>query len=253
VTAVVGTNVTVRAADGDADGYLARPDDGAPHPGILMYHDLMGIRPVVTQMADRLAAEGYTVLIPNSFYRHGPAPTVPDMPAIVPEERVWEIAGKAQAVSKELTPEDSLRDAQAWLDWLDAEPLVADGPFGLLGYCHGGMVGLRTAGTYPDRFAATAIIHGSHMVTDAPDSPHLVANRIKGEVYLISGDRDVVCPPEEIERLDQLLTAAGVAHHVDLVPGANHGFSVPDFPSMYDQTADEQHWVGMLDLFRRNL
>lgn len=253
MTTVQGTALRIATADGEADAYVARPDDGAAHPGVLLYPDLLGIRPAVTDMADRLAAAGYTVLVPNVFYRHGPAPTIPDMPDVVPADQVWEVAGKALQVANQLASDDAMRDAGSWLDWLEADPLTSDGKLGVTGYCHGGMMSLRTAGTYPDRLAAVAIVHGSHLITDDDDSPHLGVARITGEVFFANGDQDVVTPPPEAARFEQIMRDGDVRFRSEMYPGANHGFTAPDFPSMYDHDATEAHWVGLLDLFGRTL
>lgn len=245
-------SASIDAPDGIADAYIVRPDDGASHPGVLFYTDLMGIRPAMTKMADRLAAAGYSVLMPNVFYRHGPSPTV-EMPDVVPQERVWEIAGAALQVSQHLSPEDSMRDAEAWLDWLATDELTNDGAVGVTGYCHGGMLCVRTAGTFADRVAAAAIIHGSHLITDAPDSPHFQAEKIRGEVFFANGDADIVNTPEDVKRLQTVLDAAGVSCVSEMYPGAQHGFTAEDFPSMYDAAGAERHWIGMLDLFGRTL
>lgn len=252
MSTVQGRFASVDGADGVSDSYVVHPDDGSPHPGILFYTDLMGIRPAMTKMADRLAAAGYSVLVPNVFYRHGPAPTVP-MPEVVPEDRVWEIAGAALQVSQHLSPEDSMRDAEAWLDWLAADESTSDGPVGVTGYCHGGMLCVRTAGTFPDRVAAASIIHGSHLITDAPESPHFQAEKIRGQVFFANGDADIVNPPAEVKQFEEILEAAGVSCVSEMYPGAQHGFTAEDFPTLYDADGAERHWTGMLDLFGRAL
>lgn len=158
-------------------------------------------------MADRLAAAGYTVLVPNVFHRHGPAPVVELPDFINPAERP-EIIQSLRPAARTLTPEAAMRDAGVYLDWLADSPLTVDGPVGVTGYCMGAALALRTAGTHPDRVAAAAGFHGAYLATDAPDSPHLLAERITAELYFGHADQDSTNPAEQIDRLDKALTAA---------------------------------------------
>ncbi|WP_416972133.1 dienelactone hydrolase family protein [Streptomyces sp. 4F14] len=252
MTAVEGMDLSVRTQDGAADAYFVRPDDSVPHSSVLFYTDVMGVRPSVKERADRLASAGYAVLVPNVFYRSTPAPVV-EMPESVTEDALWSILDKTGPLVQALTPTDAMRDAVGWLDWLEASPHTSDGPVGVTGYCYGGMLCLRTAGGYPDRVAAAAIIHGSHLITEAPDSPHMVADRIRGEVFFANGDKDTIMTYEEIERFNEILSAAGVRYHSEMYAGAQHGFSAADLLPLYDKAADERHWAGLLDLFGRTL
>ncbi|MCI4039981.1 dienelactone hydrolase family protein [Streptomyces sp. TRM75563] len=249
---VHATTLTLAAPDGAADAYLVRPDDTAGHPPVLLYPDIMGLRPSMTRIADRLAAAGYTVLVPHVFYRSGPAPVV-EMPEAVTDDNLWDVVGAAVPVAGALTVGEAMRDAAFWLDTLQADRFTSGGPVGITGYCNGGMLCLRTAGTYPDRVAAAAIVHGSHLITEAPDSPHLVAGRVRAEVLLANGDQDTVNPPEEVERFTAVLSAAGVRHRSEMYPGAQHGFCSSDLLPLYDRAADERHHAALLDLFGRTL
>ncbi|MFD7896667.1 dienelactone hydrolase family protein [Streptomyces sp. NPDC059743] len=249
--AVHGSTVDIPTQDGTADAYLAHPDDGTPHPAVLFYMDAFGLRPHLKKMADRLASAGYTVLVPNVFYRHGRAPVVELPEFINPAERP-EIFKSLRPAAETLTPEAAVRDAGAYLDWLAASPLTTDGPAGVTGYCMGAGLALRTAGTHPDRVAAVAGFHGAYLATEAPDSPHLLADRITAELYFGHADQDATLPPEQINRLEDALTAAGVAHHTEVYAGARHGFTQAD-TAMYDAEATERHWKALLDLLARAL
>ncbi|MFE1960272.1 dienelactone hydrolase family protein [Streptomyces sp. NPDC059479] len=251
MTAVHGSTVDIPTQDGTADAYLAHPDNGTPHPAVLFYMDAFGLRPHLKKMADRLASAGYTVLVPNVFYRHGRAPVVELPEFINPAERP-EIFKNLRPAAETLTPEAAVRDAGAYLDWLAASPLTTDGPAGVTGYCMGAGLALRTAGTYPDRVAAVAGFHGAYLATEAPDSPHLLADRITAELYFGHADQDATLPPEQINRLEDALTGAGVAHHTEVYAGARHGFTQAD-TAMYDAEATERHWKALLDLLARAL
>ncbi|TPQ20730.1 dienelactone hydrolase family protein [Streptomyces sporangiiformans] len=249
--AVHGSSVDIPTADGTADAYLAHPDAPAPYPAVLLYMDAFGLRPRLKAMADRLAAAGYVVLVPNVFYRHSRAPVVELPEFINPAERP-EIIQSLRPAARTLTPEGAMRDAAVYLDWLAASPATTDGPAGVVGYCMGAGLALRTAGTHPDRVAAAAGFHGAHLATDASDSPHLLADRITAELYFGHADQDSTNPAEQIDRLDKALTAAGVRHRGEVYAGAHHGFTQAD-TAMYSAEATERHWAALLDLFGRRL
>ncbi|MFI5677258.1 dienelactone hydrolase family protein [Streptomyces cellulosae] len=236
---------------GAADAYLVHPDDGSPHPAVLFFMDAFGLRPDLRSMADRLASAGYTVLVPNVFHRYGRAPVVELPEFIDPAERP-EIIQALGPAARTLTPEGSMSDAAAYLDWLAASPLTVDGPAGVTGYCMGAGLALRAAGTYPERVAAAAGFHGARLATDAPDSPHLLADRITAELYFGHADQDSANPAEQIDRLEKALTAAGVRHRSEVCPGAHHGFTQAD-TAMYGAEADDRHWSALLDLLKRAL
>ncbi|MGW0882452.1 dienelactone hydrolase family protein [Streptomyces sp. NPDC002671] len=249
MTAVQGTAVDIPAADGVADAYLTHPADGGPHPAVLFYQDAYGLRPHLRAMADRLAAAGYTVLVPNVFYRLGRTPVVelPDFIDPDADPAIWERLGP---IVHSLTPEQIRRDADAYLGWLADNPLAADGPVAITGYCMGARLALRTAATHPDRVAAAAGFHGGRLATEDPDSPHQGAGNITAELYFGHADQDPSLPEEQVRRLEQALTEAGVRHTCEVYRGAVHGYTQADTPS-YDRDADERHWAALLDLLKR--
>ncbi|MFI8192291.1 dienelactone hydrolase family protein [Streptomyces sp. NPDC085946] len=247
--AVQGTAVDITTEDGTADAYLTHPADGEPRPAVLLYMDAFGLRPRLRSLADRLAGAGYTVLVPNVFYRHGRAPVV-ELPEFIDPGARPEIFARLRPVMTALTPELAMRDAGAYLRRLAESPAAADGPVAVTGYCMGARLALLTAGTYPDRVAAVAGFHGGQLATDAPDSPHLVAGRVTAEVYFGHADQDPSLPPEQRERLEKALTSAGVRHRCEVYTGAHHGFTQSD-TAAYDRAADERHWAALLDLLKR--
>lgn len=251
MTAVHGSSVDIPTPDGTADAYLVHPDSPGPYPGVLFYMDAFGLRPQLNRMADRLAAAGYTVLVPNVAYRSGRAPLV-ELPDFIDPASRPEIIRSLRPAMQSLTPELAVRDAGVYLDRLAADPHAAAGPVGVTGYCMGAGLALRTAVAYPDRVAAMAGFHGAHLATEAPDSPHAGAERITGELYFGHADQDAALPPEEIDRLERALTDAGVRHRAEVYPGAHHGFTQAD-TAMYDAEATERHWTALLDLFGRTL
>ncbi|MFE2043699.1 dienelactone hydrolase family protein [Streptomyces sp. NPDC059477] len=249
MTAVQGTLVDIPTADGIADAYLVRPAEGGPYPGVLMYMDAFGLRPGLKAKADRLAAAGYTVLLPNVFYRQGRAPVI-ELPDFIDLAARPGLFQQLMPMIQALTPEPAMRDADFYLRRLAEDPAVLDGPLAVTGYCLGARLTLFTAGTYPERVAAAAGFHGGNLASEAPDSPHLLADRITAELYFGHADGDASNPPEAIERLENALTDAGVRHTCEVYTGAHHGFTQQD-TSVYNPEADDRHWAAMLGLFGR--
>lgn len=245
------STVEIPTRDGVADGFLVAPTKGGPHPGVLFYMDAFGLRPRLEEMAGRIAEEGYVVLVPNVFYRQGPAPLLDLSDLADPEARgrLFEILRPWMA---QLGPEPAMSDAEAYLDFLTCVASVKDGPVGVTGYCMGGALALRTAAHRPTQVAAVAAFHPARLATDAPDSPHLLAHRLLAEVYVASADHDPGMPPEQQARLDEALTAAKVRHLCEQYDGAAHGFTMSD-TAAYDGAATERHWKALLELLARNL
>ncbi|MDT7782474.1 MAG: carboxymethylenebutenolidase, partial [Pseudonocardiales bacterium] len=204
-----GTTVDVTTEDGIADAYLAHPDGDGPFPAVLFYMDAFGLRPHLRSMADRLAAAGYVVLVPNVFYRAGRAPVI-ELPDYIDPAARPGLFEQIMPMLRSLTPDRLMSDADAYLRFLADSPLAADGPVGITGYCMGAGLALRTAGTYPDRVAAAAGFHGANLASEADDSPHLLASQVTAELYFAHADQDAAMPAEQIERLEKALTAAGV-------------------------------------------
>jgi carboxymethylenebutenolidase len=255
MTTVTGTSFDISTPDGEADAYLSHPDDGLAHPGVLLFSDAVGLRPLVREMADRLASNGYTVLAPNVFYRLGRAPVFKSPDQLTPEENKEYMGAVVMPAVMALTPELVMRDAGVYLDTLAASEYTTDGPVGVTGYCLGAGFMLRTAGTYPDRVAAGGGFHGGFLATDAPDSPHLVADKVTAELFFGHADQDETLPPEQIERLNKALDAAGVRYQAEVYAGAPHGYTQADFAAIgrYSPEGTERHYRDLLALFDRNL
>jgi carboxymethylenebutenolidase len=246
------STIDVPTPDGTADAFVAHPDDGQPHPGVLYYMDAFGLRKQVFDMCARIAEAGYFVVAPNVFYRDGRAPLVADLPDLMKSGNREQLFSVLRPFMSHVTPDGAMRDAGAYLDFLAGHEAVADGPVGATGYCMGGRLALRTAGTFPDRVAAAASFHGGNLANDAEDSPHLLAGTITAEVYVGHADNDRSAPPEQQERLAEALSAAGVSFKAELYDGAAHGFTQAD-TAAYDEQATNRHWEVLLDLFARNL
>jgi carboxymethylenebutenolidase len=241
--------VAIPTPDGDARAYTFHPEGKGPWPAVIFFMDAPAIRPALFQMCERLASNGYYVLLPDMFWRAGPYEPINMAEAFKDEETRRAIFGKFMASTD---PVRSTRDTGAFLDWLAKQPEVKGDKVGVTGYCMGGGLSLRAAGDYPDRVIASAGFHGGRLATDAPDSPHLLAPKIKAKVYVGGADEDAGFPPEQADRLRDALTAAGVENTVEIYAGARHGYAPPDMP-VYNEAASERHWREMLKLFDEKL
>lgn len=251
MTEVHGMSVDIRTPDGVADAYVTHPDDGAAHPGVLLIQDGFGLRPSLRAMADRIAAHGYTVLLPNAFYRHGPAPVI-ELPDFIDPEARPEIFQQLFPMIRELTPELLRSDAAAYLAWLAAAPRVAAGKVGVTGYCMGARLAVLVAAAFPDRVAAVAGFHGGPLVTESADSPHLLVGKITGELYFAHAGEDLQKAPDHFAQFDKAVEAAGARHHTEVYADAKHGYTQAD-TAAYDAEFAERHYRELLALFDRNL
>jgi carboxymethylenebutenolidase len=241
--------VSIPTPDGDARAYTFRPDGKGPWPAVIFFFDAPAIRPAMFEMCERLASNGYFVLLPDMFWRAGPYEPINLREAFKDEEARRAIFGIFMASTD---PEKSTRDTGAFLDYLAKQPDVAGSRVGTTGYCMGCGLSLRAAGNYPDRVVAAAGFHGGRLATDAPDSPHLLAPKIKARVYIAGADEDAGFPPEQADRLKKALDDAGVDNEVTIYQGAKHGYAPPDMP-VYNREASERHWTEMLKLFDSEL
>jgi carboxymethylenebutenolidase len=217
--------VEIRTPDGIAEALLFRHERGKA-PGVIHLTDLAGIRPAQREMAQRLAGEGFTVLMPNLFWRTGKPPFF-TQPMTFADPEVRRRLGELTAP---LTPEAVERDGAAYVDFLAAHPSVVDGPLGVAGYCYSGALALRIAAARPELVGAAASFHGGGLFTDAPTSPHLVLPRIEARLYFAHAVQDKSMPADAIAKLGRALEAWGGAYESETYDGAFHGWTTPDSP-----------------------
>ncbi|MBF6170009.1 dienelactone hydrolase family protein [Nocardia blacklockiae] len=232
-------NVRIPTADGVADAFAAFPDDGEQHPGVLMYGDAFGPRPALREMARELAGHGYHVLVPNYFYRHGPAPVI-ELPEFIGEAERPGIIARLMPLIQAHTVDRVRVDAEAYLDFLTARPAVAAGPVAVTGYCFGGLLATRTATADPARVAALAAFHAP-VHADGPDSLAALT------VPLHFGHAASDLTPQELADLNRALDKAGIPYTSEIYPGTVHGFTMPDTDT-FDPTGAQHHWTRLLPL-----
>jgi carboxymethylenebutenolidase len=238
--------IEIKTADGVAKAWVFRSDkaDGAGTggKGVLFYMDGIGPRDAMYRMAQQLADAGYVVLLPDLFYRFGAyGPFGGD--AFGNEGSRNQIMTMIRGTTQAMTTSDTA----AFLDIFDAEGVT--GAIGAVGYCFGGGRALTAAARYPDRVAAAASFHGGNLASDAEDSPHRLADRIKARVYVGVAGVDGSFPPEQSARLAEALRVAGVDHMIENYVGMTHGWTVPDRDGVYDEKGAARHWKRLLTLF----
>ncbi|MEU6883364.1 dienelactone hydrolase family protein [Streptomyces sp. NPDC046712] len=234
----------IPTTDGQADAFAAFPDRGERHPGVLMYADGFGIRPVLREMARELAGHGYYVLVPNLFYRHGPAPVI-ELPEHIGEEVRPAVFAQLMPMIEAHTAERALSDADAYLRFLTTQPEVSTGPVAVTGYCIGGLLAMRTAVAHPGQVAAVAAFHGP-VGADGPDS----LSKLTAQVHLGHAEGDMT--PQALGELNQDLDAAGVGYTSEIYPGTVHGFTMSDTDA-FNPAALQRHWDRLLPLLDRTL
>ena len=240
-------SATVTTTDGACPVTLHTPNGTGPWSAVVMYPDAGGVRPTFQEMAARLSGFGHVVLLPDVYYRHGDWEPF-DMRTVFadPEQRT-----RLMTMVGSVTPDMIASDAGAFFDFLESRPEVTGSRFGVFGYCMGGRTSVIVAGRQPDRVAAAGSFHGGGLVTDDPNSPHLLADKMKATVYVAGAENDGGFTTEHAETLDKALTAASVEHMVEFYP-AGHGFAVPDNPP-YDKSAADRHWAALERLFGASL
>ena len=244
---VTEKDVEIKTPDGTADAALFYPQGTGSWPAVLMWPDIMSLRPVFREMGKRLAAEGYVVLVPNFYYRGGKASGA-GLNFSTPEGRAA-IAPLRAALNEAAID----RDAVAFLGFLDAQPQTNKArKAGVQGYCMGGPFSFRTAAALPDRIGAVASFHGGGLVGAQPTSPHLLIPKTKAEYLVAIAANDDQRSPDDKTTLKAALDAAGRPNKVEVYAGANHGWTVPGSQA-YNEPQAEKAWAELLAMYKRAL
>jgi carboxymethylenebutenolidase len=253
---VVETNVDIKTPDGTCDAAFVHPRTGS-YAGVLLWPDAFGLRPATREMAKRLAAEGFSVLVPNPFYRISKAPFTDastfnfqnqaDMAKLRPLMASVNAAGAAE------------KDAVAYVAFLDAQKEVdTRKKVGTQGYCMGGPLVMKTAAALPDRIGVGASFHGGGLVNNNPDSPHLLAPKIKAQMYFGIASNDDAQQPDAKVKLREAFAAANVRAEIEVYPGSLHGWCMRDMPlqngaPIYNMADAERAWGKLIDLYKAAL
>ena len=235
--------VDITTPDGAVECFAVHPDGEGPFPPVILYMDVVGVRDELRDFARRIAGEGYFCLLPDMFYRLGPQ----NFDLSKGREEIERMFAAGRTLEMPMVT----RDTEAWLDYFDATPVV-DGPAGAIGYCMSGRFVVAAAGAFPDRFGAIASLYGVGIVTDEDDSPHLLAGRIKAELYLGFAEHDPFVPESVVPELSKALEANGVPHVIETHAGTEHGFCFPERPG-YVEPAAESVWRTVFEMYERRL
>jgi len=253
---VVETDVTIKMPDGTCDAAFIHPRSGS-HPGVLIWADAFGLRPAMRDIGKRIAAEGYSVLVPNPFYRVAKAPVF-DNPSSFDFQNQADMAKLKPLMASVNAPGAAEKDAVAYIAFLDAQSQINKAKkIGTQGYCMGGPLVVKTAAALPDRIGAGASFHGGGLVTDKPDSPHLLAPKIKARMYFAIASNDDQRQPDAKDKLRETFAAAKVPAKIEVYP-ARHGWCVPDMPTengapIYSKPEAERAWSKLVALYKMAL
>ena len=242
---MIEKHLDIPTAEGPMNSFVVHPEEGGPHPVVLFYMDAPGKREELHDMARRLASVGYYVVLPNLYYRR--------VREFELTERTPEAMKPMFALMDSLDNAMMVRDTEAMLRFVDAQPEADARRVGAVGYCMSGPFVFAAAAALPQRLQCIASIHGARMVTDRDDSPHRLCARIRCETYLACAGTDIWAPPEAIAQLEAALDAGGTPYRLEWYPEAQHGFVFPRRTGIYHQPSAERHWERLFALFRRNL
>ena len=242
---MIERHVDIATTDGAMNSFVVHPEEGGPFPAVLFYMDAPGKREELHDMARRLAAVGYYVVLPNLYYRVSRDFWL--------RERTEPAMAHMFSLMATLNAATTECDTRALLRHVDAQSEADGKRIGAVGYCMSGPFVMWAAAAFPDRLACIASIHGANMVTDAPDSPHRMAPKIRCESYFACAETDRWAPPAAIAQLEAALQAAGTPHRIEWYPGVEHGFVFPLRAGIYDRAAAERHWERLFSLFARTL
>ena len=245
---VTSADIEVSTPDGVADCHFVHPSSGR-HPGVLIWPDALGLRPAFKQMGKRLAESGYSVLVVNQYYRAQKAPIAAEGASFADEA----VRNKIRPLMGTLNAETHVTDAKAFVGFLDGQDAVdPNRKVGTMGYCMGGPITMRTAAALPDRVGAAASFHGGGLVSDAPDSPHLLVPQMKAHYLFAVAQNDDERQPEAKDVLRDAFAKARLPAEIEVYEGAMHGWCPPD-SQVYNEAQAERAWGRLLVLFERAL
>jgi len=254
---VTETEVSIKTPDGTCDAAFIYPSTGA-HAAVIIWPDAFGLRPAMRDMARRLAVDGYTVLVPNPYYRVAKAPVLPGDISTFKFSNPTDRAKLTPLMASITADAVAERDAVAFVTWLDQQKQVdTSKKIGTQGYCMGGPLVMRTAAAVPARIGAGASFHGGGLVTDAPNSPHLLAPKMKARLYIGIASNDDQRQPDAKDKLREAFKAAGRPAEIEVYTSL-HGWCVPDMPAdpsapIYNKPEAERAWTRLMALYKTAL
>ncbi|MEO8836869.1 MAG: dienelactone hydrolase family protein, partial [Caldimonas sp.] len=240
---MIERHIDIETRDGAMNTFVVYPEEGGPFPLVLFYMDAPGKREELHEMARRIAAVGYFVVLPNLYYRRSRDFCL--------SERTEAAMAAMFALMATLDRRTTECDTEALMRFADAEPAADATRVGAVGYCMSGPLVVWAAAAFPERIRCIASIHGANMVTEQADSPHRIAAQLRCESYFACAEIDKWAPPADIEKLQTALERAEAPHRIEWYPGAQHGFVFPLRAGAYDRPSAERHWERLFSLLDR--
>ncbi len=247
--------IGIATPDGTMETFVTHPEEGGPFAPVVVYMDIWGVREELFEIARRIATVGYCGVVPDFYYRQGKIGHLfrdDDNRMISLHHLDEETQNKVQAPRGKLSDAMVMRDTGALIEFFRSEEQVRDGAAGCIGYCMGGRHVVCAAGHYPETFTASASLHGTRLITDEADSPHLLADKFQGELYCGFGEHDRFTPPTLVEQMEELLRALPVEYRYEVHTGADHGYALPD-RDIFDARAAARDWEIFFAMLRRQL
>jgi carboxymethylenebutenolidase len=241
---MIEQHIDIETQDGRMNTFIAHPEEGGPFPVVFFYMDAPGKREELHDMARRIASVGYYVALPNLYYRK-----THEFTMVRDEEGMKRMFAMMGHLSVEMV----MRDTKAMLDFVDGQAAARASDIGGVGYCMSGPYILAACAYFPERFRCGASIYGANLVTNSGDSPHLLADRVRGEMYFACAEIDRYAPKEVIDAMDAHFRTTKLNYRLEWFPGAEHGFAFPQRAGVFHKPSAERHWERLFALFERNL
>lgn len=246
--------VDIATGEGTMETFITHPETGGPFPAVVVYMDIWGVREELFDIARRIASVGYCGIVPDLYYREGKKrfdTMGPDGKFMSAHLLDASLRDEAVAVSRRLTDTMAIADTNAIIAFLDGEAQISTDAMGCIGYCMGGRQVVAVAGHIPN-FRATMSLHGTNLVTDKEDSPHLLADKIAGEIYCGFAEKDSFAPPELIAAMEAAFADVEAEYSFRVHADADHGYALPD-RDIHDKQAANRDWEIFFPMLRRQI
>ncbi len=239
---MIDLDIDIRTKEGVMNTFITHPEEHGPHPVVIFLMDAPGKREELHDMARRLGSAGYYVMLPNLYYRRLRAFDLASSSIEAMFEHMYSLSNSMVC-----------NDIEALFQFAASDSAARDEKAGCVGYCMSGPFAFAAAAAFPDKIAASASFHGVNLFADTEDSPHLNAEKIKGEMYFACAETDEYAPQKMIDDLDRHLSGINIHYRIEIYPDTEHGFVFPLKKDKYHKASAERHWERLLALYKRCL
>ena len=245
----------IETPSGRMETFVTHPEADGPFPPVVIYMDIWGVREELFEIARRVGTVGYYCMVPDFYYRQGrvrhefrDAQNRMISLHALDEERRRRVIAPGRRLSNQMVVDDT----GAILEFLGRGEPVRPGDVGAIGYCMGGRHVLCAAGHFPERVTASASLHGTSLISDAPDSPHRLAKQLRGELYCGFAETDPYAPLSMVKELEALLRPCPVDYRYAIHEGAQHGYALPN-RDIFDPHGAARDWEQIFAMFHRQI